>query len=526
MADTRTLKLSLLADLTDFNKGLESAQGKIKKFGKSVDNAFKKTAVMAGAVGGAAFAFVKAGEEAATANARILNIADSMGLYGDQAQVVTDRLVELANKTALATGVDQNSIKLTQAKLLTFKELAATADEVGGSFDRATKAAIDMAAAGFGEAEMNAVQLGKALNDPIKGITALAKSGITFTKEEKNLIKAMVETSDASAAVALGIFDTEKAYNDFIKEQEKANKSYEESTKILTDDLTPAEKALFDQLRNTSDMIGAQDKVLGAIETQVGGTAEATANASDIMRIGLKQVSEEVGQALLPLFQQLVDFISKNLLPKIKDFSVFIKENQTLVKSLFIGLGILVATLGTLSLIIKAVNIATATFNGIIATATALQYLFNLAVSLNPIALLVIALGLLAAGFVLAYKKVEPFRDLIDDVINKIKQMGDAIKNSAFGKAIGSIVDKVTGGKAVGGMVSAGQAVRVGEMGSEVFIPGTSGQIIPNNKLGGGGTIININGVIDAESARRSIEKLLQNSARRTSPINLIGATL
>jgi hypothetical protein len=255
MADTRTLKLSLLADLTDFNKGLESAQGKIKKFGKSVDNAFKKTAVMAGAVGGAAFAFVKAGEEAATANARILNIADSMGLYGDQAQVVTDRLVELANKTALATGVDQNSIKLTQAKLLTFKELAATADEVGGSFDRATKAAIDMAAAGFGEAEMNAVQLGKALNDPIKGITALAKSGITFTKEEKNLIKAMVETSDASAAVALGIFDTEKAYNDFIKEQEKANKSYEESTKILTDDLTPAEKALFDQLRNTSDMI-------------------------------------------------------------------------------------------------------------------------------------------------------------------------------------------------------------------------------------------------------------------------------
>ena len=110
MADTRTLKLSLLADLTDFNKGLESAQGKIKKFGKSVDKAFKKTAVLAGAVGGAAFAFVKAGEEAATANARILNIADSMGLYGDQAQVVTDRLVELANKTALATGVDQNSI--------------------------------------------------------------------------------------------------------------------------------------------------------------------------------------------------------------------------------------------------------------------------------------------------------------------------------------------------------------------------------------------------------------------------------
>jgi hypothetical protein len=40
-----------------------------------------------------------------------------------------------------------------QAKLLTFRELAQSANEVGGEFDRATKAAIDLAAAGFGSAE-------------------------------------------------------------------------------------------------------------------------------------------------------------------------------------------------------------------------------------------------------------------------------------------------------------------------------------------------------------------------------------
>jgi hypothetical protein len=62
-----------------------------------------------------------------------------------------------------ATGVDTNSIKATQAKLLTFKELAATADELGGNFQRTTKAAIDLGAAGFGTAELNAVALGKAL---------------------------------------------------------------------------------------------------------------------------------------------------------------------------------------------------------------------------------------------------------------------------------------------------------------------------------------------------------------------------
>jgi hypothetical protein len=63
-------------------------------------------------------------------------------------------------------------------------------------------------------------------------------------------------------------------------------------------------------------------------------------------------------------------------------------------------------------------------------------------------------------------------------------------------------------------------------MGSEVFIPSTSGQIIPNNRLGGGGNTFIFNGVIDGESARRSIERLLQSSARRTGAVNFAGANL
>ena len=79
--------------------------------------------------------------------------------------------------------------------------------------------------------------------------------------------------------------------------------------------------------------------------------------------------------------------------------------------------------------------------------------------------------------------------------------------------------------RAAGGSVMGGQAYRVGEFGPEMFVPAGSGSIRPASG-GGGNTVININGVIDAESARRSIEKLLQNSARRTGPINLVGATL
>lgn len=192
--------------------------------------------------------FALAGERAATSNARIDQINKSMGLFGDQTAQVTQRLIKYAEVTARQTGIDQNQIKLTQAKLLTFKELAATANQVGGAFDRATQAAIDLAAAGFGEAEQNATQLGKALNDPVKGLTALARSGVTFTNVEKDKIRTLVESGR---------------------------------------------------------LLDAQNTLLTAIETQVGGTAKATSNASDRMKVAFSQFQESIGQSLLPVFEDV-----------------------------------------------------------------------------------------------------------------------------------------------------------------------------------------------------------------------------
>jgi hypothetical protein len=243
-------------------KEFEKLQTTSQKIGFGLQKAFVPAlAVTAGLTAG----FVKlslAAETAATSNARIVQVATSMGLFGAETQRVTDRLIALAEATARQTGVDQNAIKATQAKLLTFKEIAATADQVGGSFDRATQAAIDLAAAGFGTAETNAVQLGKALNDPIKGITALTRSGVTFTKAEQDRIKVLVESNKIGEAQAL---------------------------------------------------------VLESIEKQVGGTAAATANASDKMRVSFSIMQERLGMVLLPIFEKftavaisLFDFIGRN----------------------------------------------------------------------------------------------------------------------------------------------------------------------------------------------------------------------
>lgn len=242
--------------VTEFNgKGIKKAIAEFKRLettGQKAQFALKKAAIPAAAaltaIAGAAVKSLKAGEAVATANARILQVNKSMGLFGSETEAVTDRLIKLAEATALSTGMDNLSIKATQAKLLTFGKLAKTADRAGGAFDRATMAAIDMAAAGFGSAETNAVQLGKALNDPIKGINSLTRSGITFTAKEKEKIKTLIETN-----------------------------------KVLE----------------------AQDLVLQAIEKQVGGTAIATANDTDKMREAFNQFQQALGLSLMPILEEV-----------------------------------------------------------------------------------------------------------------------------------------------------------------------------------------------------------------------------
>jgi len=61
----------------------------------------------------------------------------------------------------------------------------------------------------------------------------------------------------------------------------------------------------------------------------------------------------------------------------------------------------------------------------------------------------------------------------------------------------------------LGGSVFAGQPVKVGEQGEEMFVPNTGGKIVPNNQLGGGGAVLNItiNGDVTGDDA---MDKLAQ----------------
>jgi len=101
---------------------------------------------------------------------------------------------DMAKRLDEATLGSAEGFRNAAAKLLTFKSVSKDA------FETTLKLAQDLAANGFGSLETNVVQLGKALENPKQGISALAEAGVTFTDQQKALITYLVETGKQAQA--------------------------------------------------------------------------------------------------------------------------------------------------------------------------------------------------------------------------------------------------------------------------------------------------------------------------------------
>jgi hypothetical protein len=333
MAGSLVLNVEILGEfkkLSDAVKGSEKSlsglESGAKKFSKGINTALATVGIGLSVAALVSFGkeAIRGAEAAQVADKRLAQVTKSMNLFGSDTAKVTDRLVKFADKQELLTGVTAETVKQVQATLVTFGKLGQSANEVGGNFDRATKAALDLAAAGFGSAETNAIQLGKALQDPIKGLTALSRSGVTFTEQEKERIKTLVESNKLGEAQAM---------------------------------------------------------ILAAIEQQVGGTAEATVTASARMEAAFGQIQDAVGLALLPVlekfslwlstpegqekiqeiiigitnmiteFQNFISFISDKVMPGIEAFTGAkgLEAVAKAIAGLIVSLGVLKVALAVLS---------------------------------------------------------------------------------------------------------------------------------------------------------------------------------
>jgi hypothetical protein len=401
----------------------------LKKFGRTADGVSKNFNKAFGAVGiGLGFAsltgFLKTAtegfEKAQIASAKLDNVLTSMG-FGEATKRV-DAYAESLQKTL---AIDADLIKATQTKLATFSALTATVNTAGGAFDRATVATLDLAAAGFGSAESQAVALGKALQDPIKGITALRKSGVTFTKSEQDKIRTLVESNR---------------------------------------------------------LLDAQDLILTAIETQVGGTAEAGVSAFTRMQLIFDSMSDTVGEALLPAIKEFNEFlVSPEGEKSLKDVAGlfvsvgqalsavvgFLIQNIELIKAVATAV---IAAKVSWTILYGAVKIYT-TLTGAAVVATKLLRVALITTGFGAIA---VAVGTLAASFGEAADEADRFNTAVkaSDLkpgetywdFQKRKQ-GEALSNSYAAKAAAEAGKRVKGvTKAVTNALSNG-AKEIGKTG-------------------------------------------------------------
>lgn len=187
---------------------------------------------------------------------------------GGAARITAKQVADLSGRLSEQVGVDDELIQSSANLLLTFKQIQNQVGENNNIFDRALQSSLDLGNV-FGSVDAAAMQLGKALSDPVRGITALRRAGINFTDQQRDQIKTLVASGKT---------------------------------------------------------LEAQKLILAEVESQVGGTAAATATGFDRMKVALENVAERLGELLIPYVERFANFVNTTVVPVLNQFSDIVGE--------------------------------------------------------------------------------------------------------------------------------------------------------------------------------------------------------
>lgn len=260
----REVRVAILGDARDFGRAVDSADrdarrldGAFGRIGSGIGSLASSAAFGVGALavagGAAAISFIQAAEESQQVTRQTDAVIRSMGAG---AWTTADAVAALSTQLSNQTGIDDELIQSGQNVLLTFGQVQNRIGEGQNIFDRATEAALNMSVALGTDMNSAAMSVGRALNDPIRGLTALRRSGIQFTEAQEDQITAMVEAGDVA---------------------------------------------------------GAQTVMLAELERQFGGSAEAQSTASQRMATMWGNLQEELGARLLPTFERVTAWLGEHL---------------------------------------------------------------------------------------------------------------------------------------------------------------------------------------------------------------------
>lgn len=125
---------------------------------------------------------------------------------GNAAGLSAEQLKAHAAAIQEISGVGDEAVINMQAILATFKQIR------GDEFRRATESIVDMSIVLGTDLQAAAIQVGKALNDPIRGVSMLSRSGITFTDVQLKMIKTLAKAGDIMGAQQIVLEELESQF--------------------------------------------------------------------------------------------------------------------------------------------------------------------------------------------------------------------------------------------------------------------------------------------------------------------------
>lgn len=317
------LFLTLGLDTAEFDKGIDDAESKADSGGSRIAGflgGIGKAALGGAVVGIAALgtALVEGISSAAEAEQIMAQTEAVIKSTGGAANLTATEVSDLAASLSAASGASlfgDDQIQGAENILLTFTNIK---DE---SFKAATAIAVDMATALGTDPQAQAMALGKALNDPIAGVAALSRVGVTFTDQQKEQIKAMQEAGDVAGAQQIILAELGKEFGG----------SAAASAATFTGQMT----TLKDRFGELLESIGA--KVLPILTQFV-----SFLNSPEV-QAGIQAFAD----ALVNGVELTMTFISETVIPALIEAFNLIKPAIDLVASIFAGAGTNISTLGT-----------------------------------------------------------------------------------------------------------------------------------------------------------------------------------
>jgi hypothetical protein len=194
--------VDFVANTDKLNAGFRAAGQQTQGFGSKLKGMGKAAVVAGGAAGLAALTgTLKVGIDEMTEASKVsAQTAAVLKSTGGAAGISARGVAKLAGALMRKSGIDDEAIQSGENLLLTFTQIQNKVGKGNDVFNQATRTMLDMSVALGQDTKTSALQLGKALNNPIKGITALQRVGVSFTDAQKAQIKRMQESGDTMGA--------------------------------------------------------------------------------------------------------------------------------------------------------------------------------------------------------------------------------------------------------------------------------------------------------------------------------------